>query len=251
MYDVMNGTHKTQYWDHKMEPSADSRAFPSKSSFCAAGNNACDARGGGHCSGGDDADDEATKMATQSQLLWPILPTLLAVLALLNTCHGLLFLIWFSSGVFHLCFACILLRSIPFCYTSSVLFSGISWFFFVPFILTLSGFVRPAELISHLSFSWVLIKDFLWLKIEICVVNMLRSLHLGPAGSMFVAWMWPEHLTRGVRETTDRILPTILAVFWGHFFRFRILMRSTHESRSGHSRGEWGGCVCVCENTAN
>lgn len=118
-----------------------------------------------------------------------------------------------------------------------LLFSGISWFFFCS-IHPQPPWICPAELISHSSFSWVLIKDFLWLKIEIRVVNMLRSLHLGPAGSMFVARMWPQHLTRSMRETTDRILPTILALFWGHFFfQFRILMRSTHASRSGHSQG--------------
>lgn len=52
-----------------METSADSRAFHSESSFRAAGNNARDARGGGHRSDGADADDEAAKMATRSQLL--------------------------------------------------------------------------------------------------------------------------------------------------------------------------------------
>lgn len=64
--------------------------------------NARDARGGGHCSGGDDADDEAAKMATRRQLLLHVLPTLLAALAPPNTSPGLLFLIWFSSGVLHL-----------------------------------------------------------------------------------------------------------------------------------------------------
>lgn len=125
MYVVMNGTHKTQYRDQrrsKMEPSADSRVFHSKSSFLADENNARGARGGGHCSSGDGADDEAAEMATHSQLLWHILPTLLAVLAPANICHVLLFLIWFSSGVLHLrvspgsyCVQVLFVRLLPCC----------------------------------------------------------------------------------------------------------------------------------------
>lgn len=94
-------------------------------------------------------------MLMSKQLKWPLgandcgifLPHS-SLLTPPNICHGQIFLILFFS-----CFHLFVFPPCPnpLCYTSSGLFT--TDFCFFELILGLPGFVRPVELISHLSFA--------------------------------------------------------------------------------------------------